>query len=160
MMRQVKTKTTSSLARLSLGPHHLISARDLGLSAAYVGRGRAAAPAPERVKSFGISGISGTQQLWVSPRGGTAGVGYVPHLTRAKLVNFDRPKQVEIVDPVHAPSIAEEPTTIWQSGDVRGVNWVHDLTFRVRILGNFSVVRFEPSNDQTSDEKWRKSDLQ
>ncbi|EJK65018.1 hypothetical protein THAOC_14185 [Thalassiosira oceanica] len=39
--------------------------------------------------------------------------GYVPHLTRAKLVNFDRPKQVEIVDPVHAPSIAEEPT-IWR----------------------------------------------
>ena len=30
---------------------------------------------------------------------------YVPILARAKLVNFDRPKQVEIDAPVHAPGI-------------------------------------------------------
>ncbi|EJK64965.1 hypothetical protein THAOC_14241, partial [Thalassiosira oceanica] len=39
--------------------------------------------------------------------------GYVPHLARAKLVNFDRPKQVGIVAPVHAPGIAEEPA-VWR----------------------------------------------
>ncbi|EJK71868.1 hypothetical protein THAOC_06648 [Thalassiosira oceanica] len=39
--------------------------------------------------------------------------GYVPHLARAKLVNFGRPKQVEIVAPVNAPGIAEEEPAVW-----------------------------------------------
>ncbi|EJK56932.1 hypothetical protein THAOC_23083, partial [Thalassiosira oceanica] len=57
------------------------------------------------------------RQLWVSPRGGTAGVrGYVPHLTRAKLVNFDRPKQVEIVAPDRTSGIKAGRFQNWVCG--------------------------------------------